>query len=51
MVEVFGLFFGRTIMVGYNFVIIFVIVKYFFEDVRNKKEMEFLELKQGSMTG
>ena len=24
--------------------------KYFPEDVRNKKEMEFLELKQGSMT-
>ena len=24
--------------------------KYFLEDVRNKKEMEFLELKQGNMT-
>ena len=24
--------------------------KYFPEDVRNKKEMEFLELKQGNMT-
>jgi len=24
--------------------------KYFHEDVRNKKEMEFLELKQGNMT-
>jgi len=24
--------------------------KYFPEDVRNKKEMEFLELRQGSMT-
>lgn len=24
--------------------------KYFFEDIKNKKEMKFLELKQGNMT-